>query len=60
MNDKPNVIEELPKEDVKDRSTGVPDVPIDNETSSGGENSGTEREPQRQKAAPDLDPNNTD
>ena len=61
MNDraKPDV-RSLPEEDVKDRSSGVPDVPRDDEASSGGDNSGTARDPQREKAAPDLDPDNSD
>ena len=53
-------MKELPKEDVEDRPSDQPDVPRDDEASSGGDNSGTAREPQRDKVAPDLDPNSTD
>jgi hypothetical protein len=56
---KPDV-PDLPEEDLRDRSARVPDASRDVETSSGDGNSGTERTPQREKIAPDLDPNNTD
>jgi hypothetical protein len=45
MNDKLRAdVKDLPKEDVKDRSTGVPDVPGDDETSS-DDNSVVDEEP---------------
>ena len=46
MNDKLETdIKELPKDDVKDRSTNVSDLPRDDETSPGGDNSVGDEEP---------------
>jgi hypothetical protein len=52
-------VEGLPNEDVNHRSS-VPDVHRDDETSHGGDNSGTDLEPHREKITPDLDPDMTD
>lgn len=38
-------VKELPKEDVKNRSTGMSDVTRDDETSSNGDNSVVDEEP---------------
>lgn len=46
MNEEPKRdIGELPKEDVKNRSTGMPDVPREDETSFGRDNSVVDEEP---------------
>ena len=38
-------VRDLTNEDVKDRSTGMPVVPRDDETRSGGDNSASDAEP---------------
>ena len=46
MNDKPQSdIKDIPQEDVKNRSTGVPDVPRNDETRFGDANSVVDEEP---------------
>ena len=41
---KPDV-KDVPKEDIKDRSTGVSEVPRDDETTAGGDSSVADEEP---------------
>ena len=46
MNEQPKRdVDDLPKEDVRNRSRGVPDVPGDDATESGGDNSVADEEP---------------